>query len=751
MNVALVTADEGLALSAVGEIGEAGLPGSAAPSTVHAAGYAGLLQLLKRLDVRLTAAVDAANRMFAARSAGDLNRGLAVSPADVAAALARVPGEPFPRLSDSVHEIAKATDSLSLRRLLWLQQVYGLSDFDRDVILVGLAPEIDLRYERLYAYLHDDVTRRRPSVDLALNLLCDSAGEKLCQRERFASDAPLLRHRLIELVTDPHHQSPPLLAQFFKVDEQFVRLLLLDDGLDSRLAAHCEMAAPVAEGAAAPLTSAMQERLSALARGPTPLRMYFQGPAHCGQAEAARLLAEARDVRLLNADLRHSGSAGASAMDDMLPTLVREAWLRGALLHLRGIDPVAAPETRDSLRALWRTLEMLPVHCVIEGQSAWTPAPEHPLGVTTLLFDYPGTTERQLWWQQCLRRHELEPQAGTLSALAQRYRMTFAQIEDAAAAGAAASVAKKGCTSDEDGADPGQPLLSAARAQCGHELAALTTKVESRANWEDLVLPTDQIAQLHEICDRFNHRDKVLNEWGFARKLSYGLGIAALFAGGSGTGKTMAAEVIASALGLDLYRIDLAQIVSKFIGETEKNLDKLFNAAANANAILFFDEADALFGKRSEVKDSHDRYANLEVSYLLQKMEQYEGIAILATNLNENLDQAFTRRLASTIYFPFPDEAARSRLWSSAWPQTVPIVMSERDRLLVLDTKLAGGSIRNIALQAAFLAAAEGGGVDIKHVSRAVVREYQKLGCSNSLANTFASMADGPSSANTIA
>ena len=237
----------------------------------------------------------------------------------------------------------------------------------------------------------------------------------------------------------------------------------------------------------------------------------------------------------------------------------------------------------------------------------------------------------------------------------------------------------------------------------------------------------------------------MLNEWGFAKKLSYGLGITALFSGGSGTGKTMAAEVIANALGLDLYRIDLAQVVSKYIGETEKNLDKVFTAAANANAILFFDEADALFGKRSEVKDSHDRYANLEISYLLQKMEQYEGIAILATNLSENLDQAFTRRLAFSVHFPFPDESARLQLWARAWPQAVPASESVDRSLLARELKLSGGNIKNIALGAAFRAAGNGGTIDLAHMNQAVRRELQKLGRAHATGPSIAAAATAAS------
>jgi SpoVK/Ycf46/Vps4 family AAA+-type ATPase len=219
-----------------------------------------------------------------------------------------------------------------------------------------------------------------------------------------------------------------------------------------------------------------------------------------------------------------------------------------------------------------------------------------------------------------------------------------------------------------------------------------------------------------------------MGEWGFDRKLSFGKGVNALFAGPSGTGKSMAAEIVAGELGLDLYRIDLSGVVSKYIGETEQNLDRVFRAAEGSNAILFFDEADALFGKRSEVRDSHDRYANIEISYLLQKMEEYEGVAILATNLRQNLDESFVRRLAFTIHFPFPDEADRRRIWSGIWPAEAPLARDVDPDFLSRQFKLTGGNIKNIALAAAFLAAQNGGMVTMSHLLQATRREFQKLG-----------------------
>jgi SpoVK/Ycf46/Vps4 family AAA+-type ATPase len=271
-------------------------------------------------------------------------------------------------------------------------------------------------------------------------------------------------------------------------------------------------------------------------------------------------------------------------------------------------------------------------------------------------------------------------------------------------------------------------VFEAARGVTGHDLRSLTCKVTPTHSWEDVVLPAGPTSQLREICRRVSKRHHVLGKWGFESKLSSGKGVCALFHGYSGTGKTMAAEVIARALELDLYKIDLAGVVSKYIGETEKNLDRIFDAAERANGILFFDEADALFGKRSEVRDSHDRYANLEISYLLQKMEQYEGVAILATNLRQNLDDAFLRRLTFVVPFPFPEVTDRQRIWERIWPQQTPLAADIDPAFLANRFLLSGGNIRNVALAAAYLAVEEGGPVALAHVLQAIRAEFQKMG-----------------------
>jgi SpoVK/Ycf46/Vps4 family AAA+-type ATPase len=271
-------------------------------------------------------------------------------------------------------------------------------------------------------------------------------------------------------------------------------------------------------------------------------------------------------------------------------------------------------------------------------------------------------------------------------------------------------------------------LTAACRLHSNRKLATLAHKITPHYVWEDLVLPAERLQQLRELCNSVKYRAMVYDEWGFARKLSLGKGVNALFAGPSGTGKTMAAEVLASELGLDLYKIDLSTVVSKYIGETEKNLSRIFAEATTSNAILFFDEADALFGKRSEVKDAHDRYANIEIGYLLQRMEEYDGVVILATNLHKNMDDAFVRRMHFTIEFPFPSVQDRLRIWQRIWPEQMPRSPDLPLELMARRFEIAGGNIRNIALAAAFLAASDGGVVNLEHLLHATRREYQKMG-----------------------
>ena len=617
------------------------------------------------------------------------------------------------------------TGALRLRSLAArLARLYGLEQFELDALLIAFAPEFDLRYERLYAYLQDDVSRKRPTVDLVLNLLCASDSARLERRTAFASDSALLGNAVVRLVSDPHYVHPPLLAQYVTPDEQIVRFLLGDGGLDSRLAASCRVVQPNATLSELAVPAETMEHLVRIAReapaSATVACLWFHGPRGVGKGEAAEAMAHEAETTLLVFDANRVDLAD---LESTLPLALREAWFRQAFLYIERTEywlrePQGAALLASALRA--------PTCTTIVGST--DPLPAAVLGsARPFAFPVPGAVQRAECWRKALAARTVKLEEETVAALSSRFRLTPAQISSAVSDALQRSGGRVGT----------EDFAAAARAQSGQALASLADKVEPQATWDDIVLPPDALAQLRELCERVDHHNRVFNDWGFARKLSRGRGATALFSGGSGTGKTMAAEVIANALGLDLYKIDLSRVVNKYIGETEKNLDRIFCAAEDANAILFFDEADALFGKRSEVHDSHDRYANLEISYLLQKMEHYEGIAILATNLRQNLDDAFVRRLAFTVHFPFPDEADRQRIWSGIWPAAAPLAEDIDLKFYARQFKLSGGNIKNIALASTFIAAADGGVVTMEHLRHATQREYQKLGKALSAAELY--------------
>ena len=695
-----------------------------------------LLPALQRLDRLLERAVAVAGALYGPESAADPFRGLHISQSEVEKLLARVPGSPllWTGLPAAREPAGRAGQNSPLD---WLAQTYGLSAFELDALLIGLAPEFDLRYERLYAFLQNDVTRRRPSVDLVLNLLCGTAQEKLARRVHFAPDAALIRHGLAQLIADPQQAQSPFLAHHLKVDDQIVRLLLGQEGIDSRLSGYSERLEPASLLEDLPLDQAAKGALRAMAEEyratHRPLRLYLQSAFRADARDVAEALAEAVGSPLLTIDL---GRALASDPQfEQVPRLIfREAWFQGAVLQLEDVDALRSDDRQSQCRRIMNSLSKNPGITVLSGTQRWQPMGDVPVGVLDIALPLPEYGSRRSYWEASLAAQGIALEEADLHSLSGRFRLAPSQIVRAVlTARERARWREAGVALTDDASSIEPPvtlpdLFSAARAQSGHQLAALTRKIEPTYTWADIVLPAAVVDQLREICHRAGYRHQVMDEWGFGRKLALGKGVNVLFAGGSGTGKTMAAEVVANELGLDLYKIDLSTVVSKYIGETEKNLDRIFTAAEDANGILFFDEADALFGKRSEVRDSHDRYANVEISYLLQKMEQYEGISVLATNLRQNLDEGFVRRLAFTVHFPFPDETDRLRIWEGIWPADTPLDPELDLGFFAERFKLSGGNIKNIALASAFLAAGGGGVVTMEHLRHATQREYQKLG-----------------------
>lgn len=683
-----------------------------------------------------------------------------------------------------------------------LQQAYDLSPFELDLVLIALAPELDLRYERLYGFLQDDSSRRRATVDLALSLRTSTAEDKIARLAHFSPDAPLVRHGILQLVPDPNQVQPPLLAHYLKPDPQIVATLLGHRELDTRLAPFCRRVDPRGVADTAPLPAEMQQALLTLARrtatvenggspanaaslangaspakptlltnGASPanpaslangassanptslangaraatgapfatgrplatggsqahrdgLRLQFTGPTGAGKFAAACALAADAGLSVLRADLNRIATC---ELDMLLRVLVREAWLKQCLLFIEGVDAPRPDETVSTCEAVFTALAQHPGIAIV--------ASNRPLrftleGATTpihIAFKPPDFAVRARGWARSLEDLGVTAPESDIRALASRFRLTPAQIGQAAEV-AVNRARWRALVTRAQNRVTASDLFAAAREQSGIALGRLARKIDPKQTWAEVIVPAEQTAQLREICDHVRLRQRVYGEWGFGRKLSLGKGLVVLFTGPPGTGKTMAAEVIAGELGLDLYRIDLSQVVSKYIGDTEKSLDRLFTAAEGANAILFFDEADSLFGKRSEVKDAHDRYANIEVGYLLQKMEEYEGVAILATNLRQHLDDAFVRRIQSIVEFPFPDVEQRKQIWAVTFPHEAPVGDDVDFGILAREIKLAGGSIKNIALAASFQAANDGGTIQMKHIAHAARREHHKIG-----------------------
>jgi len=668
-----------------------------------------LAHLLGRLAA-LEAAVQAAVESRRAVDPGidDPFRGLYLGEEDVDRVLGGVPRPgPSPAARDRRDRAEQDADAdeaagadLRLRRLA---RDVGLDATDIDLLVVALAPDVDHRFERLYGYLHDDVTRRRASVGLALELAGLHPAE-VAARDRLGVRGPLVESGIVT-VDDGDR---PFLTRSLRVTDRVAAHLLGGDTPDPSVADLLVDTVPVVlpddGGLGRLVTDGADE----------PLLAYVVEEAGAsGRSFAAAALAAAGRSSLV-ADLerleREPPVAGFTATARML---AREARLGSAVLVAGPVDHLAerGPE-------LVRVLAETGVPLVLTGRRHWEPAwsREVPAIVTA---PAPAAAERARVWRAHLDGR-VTPGLDPADATTQ-FRLTPEQVADAAAA-AVNQARLTGRPVDAAG------LRRGARSRNGAGLERKARRIEPGVGWDDLVLPPPSLEGLTDLALRVRHRDRVLSDWAMRPGGGRGRGVTALFAGDSGTGKTMSAEVIAGHLGLDLYVIDLATVVDKYVGETEKNLERVFGEADGVNGVLLFDEADAIFGKRSEVRDAHDRYANIEVAYLLQRMETFDGLAILTTNLRANLDDAFTRRLDAIVDFPLPDEEHRRVLWERCLGPALPRTDDVDLDFCARQFELAGGHIRSIALTAAYLAAGRGSPVCMADLMAATQREYRKLG-----------------------
>jgi hypothetical protein len=604
----------------------------------------------------------------------------------------------------------------------------GLNALERTLVLLALAPELDLKYETLYAYLNDDVSRKWPTVDLAERLLGREEPQTRAVRNALAPAGRLAVAGAIRRI-DPPSARPSLLNAGFALAGPLVHSLVGIDGLSPELAVCTSRQAPAAAWDDIPVTPrqlAALRRIPELIaqRGELPI-FVFDGDAAAGQDLAAEAIARDLGRATLVCDLAAARSA-APSLAPVGALLALEARLRPAIVMLTRLDTAGERDEAD-VGSVLRGLRAagVPLFLLASG-SSWQ---RLLAGLPTLTVSFDGVAFRQraALWDRAAAQAGLSLAEDQSAQLADRFQLPPRKMDVATAS--ARHLAVLDGRLEKDAAEY---LPQAARSLVHHELGALGVKVTTGCGWDTLVLPPSTLTRLREFAAAIRSRNLVFEEWGFAAHTTSGSGVRALFAGQSGTGKTLTAAVIARELGFDLYRIDLSSVVSKYIGETEKNLERIFKAARGGHVMLFFDEADALFGKRSEVKDAHDRYANIEVAFLLQRMEDHDGVVILATNLQRNLDEAFARRLPYTIEFTPPDRALRERLWRGMFPARAPLADDIDFPFLAQQFELAGGDIRNVALDAAFLAAQDGHRIAMRQVVQALARQMIRQGKSPS-------------------
>jgi DNA polymerase III delta prime subunit len=618
-------------------------------------------------------------------------------------------------------KLAHGGNSVNAFPIVRLERMFGLNPFEVGMIVMAFAVEADKKYERIHAYFNDDLTKKLPSVATALDAFCRNEAEKLHGWRHVSPDSPLLFFNLIRFAED--HADSSFLSRRFRLDERIKRFMVGDNGLQEGLLPVARLYFPHGALPAFHAHAAVKEKIvrhimheNSISAGKQVFWLF--GKAHEEKKAVVRAVCEEINLPLITADIEdiHLESDQAA----VIKNLFREAALQSAILFLEGGDRLYNPDEKSLYlrKTLLKTISQLSWVTVISAETLWMPGDAEGLySWHPLEFSLPGFSERKRIWQDALSRSRLS--VSDIDSLAGRFTFSESRINNI--------VLQAALESKADGAAL-DAIYHACSAQSRQSLEMYAARVPHHYIWNDIVLPEDRTNQLREVCDYIKHKHLVYFSWGFEKKLALGRGLNVLFSGPSGTGKTMAADIIASEFRLDMFKVDLSSLVSKYIGETEKNLNRIFREAESGNIVLFFDEADALFGKRSEVKDAHDRYANIEINYLLQKMEEHEGIVILATNLSKNLDEAFLRRMHFTVEFPFPDEKQRALIWKKIFPEKAPLSDDINITFLASRFKLAGGNIKNIALSAAFYAAEESSDIRMRHIILAAKREYQKMG-----------------------
>ncbi len=702
--------------------------------------------------IRINAVLQQAVRRFRTRTAPEHRTGLdgvAIFDHEIDTFLTKPPPEAEPAqpgTKDPRYESFCAEDKDL--PIATLRQRFGLRSLELDALLLCVAAEIHREYGRVFAYLNNDITRPRPTVGLILDILAATWSERLEARHTLALNSPLFRAQLL-VIANPEHGH---LATELAVAPTVLEYLLGDKTSPLRPAAgnHSEEPSPALDDLLlSPSERSDVERATRYLKGrPADRRdnsqhtepsdthlVVVSGAPGAGRRTVARAI-----TRVLGSNLSilDNGMPPPPALDRHMC----QARLRGQVpavyiqpSHARETEPTTAYS--DALRRAGHDLGFLfieadePPHIDVGSQTR----------TLAIHLRTPPTSIRVRAWKQALSRREIECDDNSLNTIAALYPFNVGRVHASARELQMRLQVTNTPTRKADLAT----LAHICRDQAHHTLGRLAQRLPTRYCWDDLVLPSDELHRLQEIANAVRNRGQVHDEWGFGEKVAPGPGVNAIFFGPSGTGKTTAASILAADLGMAIYRVDLSRVVSKYIGETEQNLDALFTEARRSYALLFFDEAEAIFGKRSEVKDAHDRYANIEVAYLLQRMETFEGVAILATNLRKNMDNAFLRRIQFAVEFPLPKVSERLQIWKKVWPPPAELGRDLDLEFMANRFELAGGHIRNIAIMAAYLACEDRAPVSMAHLICATRREYQKLGrrCMPGEFGPYAALANG--------
>jgi AAA+ superfamily predicted ATPase len=633
-------------------------------------------------------------------------------------------------VADARREMTSRFDNLCSR--------LELSPLDQEILLIVLAPEIDRRYRRVFAYLHDDFTRGIPSVGLVVDILAPLLGtsDRLGILSRLESGSPLIRAGLVELLASRADDVRPFAQRHLRVGDAAAGWLLgvprMSEAVADRASfdGHRRSPPPVTLPPEAPSALAdVAERILQSERGVT---VFMLCKEQAGGRAATDMLCALLGAPMVSLEVGTFIGGGERVLED-LGRALQDAWLFGAVLHLVGFPDVETTEPAmvRNLEAVWRRIQQYAGHVILPGKepppAAWLADNRYAM---PFKLDAPNFTQRVEVLKTLLDGSGVgvDLDAEEIETLANRYRLGRQQLLQSVAF--ARDIAWARSQADGKGEPPRldmDDIVEGMRAQFSRDVGGLARRIEPRFEFEDLVMPKKEKSHLQELLAFVEKRGKVYESWGFQSRFPRGTGAKALFFGRSGTGKTMAAECIARRLGMDLFTVDLSSVVSKWVGETEKNLGAIFDRAEEAQAVLLFDEADALFGSRTQVGNAVDRYANLETNYLLQRIETYDGVAILSSNLKQNIDEAFTRRFHFIIEFPFPDRPSREEIWQRAYPPSAPLGDDVDFGFLADKFKFTGGNIKNSVLRSAFLGAEEGEKIRMVHILKGILREYQNL------------------------